>query len=120
MERIMMLKLFLCFFILLGNSCFSLNGQEEIYKKAIKYNPKDEIAWQELAEILREKGKNEEAEAAYRKVIELDPTNNWAKSKLADFLKKLGKYKEVEEIYKKALKNDIKNSWLWQELADFL
>ncbi|MBW1616734.1 MAG: tetratricopeptide repeat protein [Deltaproteobacteria bacterium] len=67
--------------------------------------PNDAVCRTGLAEILKDNGKQEEAEAVYREAMEDFPNDPVCRTGLAEILKDNGKQEEAEAVYRKTIKD---------------
>ena len=72
----------------------------------------------DLAVLLEEQGRYDEAERFYRRAVELSPNNSNALSRLARFLAEFhGQYDEARQMYERAIAIDPTNAKAISELA---
>ncbi len=74
----------------------------------------------DLASLLVELGRFEEAEAAYRERIRIDPTEAWVYQNLADVLNAQGKPDEAVASYREAIRRGLHEAYLHYGLAGTL
>ena len=90
---------------------------EDLFKKVIELNPKNDNAYIELGWTYRGQGKFSEAEDLYKKAIELNPKNDNAYAELGWIYCIQGKLSEAEDLYKKAIELNPKNDNAYAELG---
>jgi len=93
--------------IKLGNSYrdqIELPKAEEMYRKAVELNPKNETVYRELAGVCRWQGKYSEAEESFKKAIAFDPKNAETFRKLGDIYHEQRKFSEAARAYEQATK----------------
>jgi len=95
---------------------------EAAYSKAIELDPKCEVPWYNLGNLLREHlGRYADAEAAYRKAIAINPRSAPAWGNLGGLLHvHLGRYIDAEAAYRKAIDSDAKSAAPWNNLGSLL
>lgn len=71
-----------------------------MYESALKLNPENSSAWNNLGNTNKELGRNEEAAQCFRRALELDPQHNSAHSNL---LFALNYYADQETIYQESV-----------------
>ena len=99
-------------YINLGNSLRVQKKLEEAvkyYRQALKLNPNNAIALNNLGVTLFELGQTEEAQKLYQKALEINPNYTDALYNLAVLLKTQGKNKEAEGQFRKVINNDPAN-----------
>jgi tetratricopeptide (TPR) repeat protein len=79
---------------------------EELFRKALEIEPRNDGAYLELGWVFRIQGKFPEAEAAFKKAIEINPKNYWP-------YVEQGGFSEAEDLFKKAIERDPLNDWLY-------
>ena len=77
---------------------------KELLKKAIKINPNDALAHNNLGIVLVKLNRYEEAEKEYREAINLDRNLGLAHNNLGTLLHDLNRYDEAEKEYREAIK----------------
>lgn len=77
-----------------------VSDARDMYESALKLNPANIPAWNNLGNTNKELGRNEEAAKCFRRALELDPKNNSAHSNL---LFALNYYADQETIYKESV-----------------
>ena len=93
-------------YFLLGNNLYNEGQYEEAiasYKKAIKINPKDDGAYNNMGVIYAALEKYEEAIASYKKAIEINPKYDKAYNNMGSAYDMLEKYEKAIVSYKKAI-----------------
>jgi protein O-GlcNAc transferase len=80
-----------------------LQGAEIIYKDILKVQPDNYMVYNNLANVLREKGQLAEAIFCYQKVIEIKPDDAMGYNNLANALQEKGQVDEAVKYYQKAL-----------------
>jgi len=92
------------------SSAKEIEDAEEMYRKAIKINPKISKAYYNLGNLVKNKGFVEdevEAERMYRKAIELNPKFSDAYHNLGKLLKVKGLDEEADRYFKIAKENYV-------------
>jgi tetratricopeptide (TPR) repeat protein len=79
------------------------DNAEEMFKKAIKINPENCSAYQDLGMFYTSQRKYEEAKEMFKKAIEISPTYDWAYIELGSCYELLGQREKSEEMFKKAI-----------------
>ncbi len=99
---------------------------EDLFKKTIALNPKDDKAYVELGWFYLTQFKFSQAEGVLRKAIELNPKNDDAYVKLGWFYHEQKKFSQAEGVLRKAIelnpKNDdayVKLGWFYHEQKKF-
>jgi len=77
---------------------------KELLKKAIKINPNDALAHNNLGIVLVKLNRYDEAEKEYREAINLDRNLGLAHNNLGNLLHDLNRYNEAEKEYREAIK----------------
>ena len=80
-----------------------LKEAEQLYREALKAEPKNLYAYNNLGTILQQHGKVKEAEKCFKKAIEFKPDYAEAHNNLGIILNNLGKFDEAETSFKKAI-----------------
>jgi tetratricopeptide (TPR) repeat protein len=80
-------------------------------------NPKDDMGWVVLGNILEELDRDTEAEASYQKALAISPRNFRAITALGILLRKTGNYDGALEYYKKALDIDPNYAQAYSSMA---
>ena len=93
---------------------------EELYREAIKLNPKNDVAYHNLGNLLNDLKRPVEAEAAYRKAIELDPDYAPSYNNLGALLRDLKRHDEAEAAYRKAIELDPNFAYAYNGLGNVL
>ena len=94
------------FCYILGQAEENINNKdraEELYRQAIKLNPKYIDALNALAALLSRKSSYQEAEVLFKEVMNLSPQNIAARINYADMLYHAGRLQEAVERYHEAL-----------------
>jgi len=108
-----------------GNFAVSLSKdyshiEEAIYRRILELDPKDAVTHNNLGNLLKDKGKLDEAKKHYRKAIELDPNLSQAHTNLGNLLGDKGKLDEAENEYRKAIELDPNLSQAHYNLGNLL
>lgn len=90
---------------------------EEMFKKAIEIDPKDNWAYIGLGKCYKRQDKYDKAEEMLKKAIEIDPESYEAYIELGWCHRGQDKYEKSEEMFKKALEIDPKITWIYDELV---
>ncbi len=93
------------------------NEAEELFKKALEINPRNESACVGLGWVYIGQAKSAEKEAFFKKQLELNPKNNSAYHMLGWLQMQQGKYSEAEESFEKALELDFRNEDVYIKLG---
>ena len=99
----------------------SLGNMEEAARKfleVITINEKNAVARFELAKLLEEKNKNNEALLLINQALSIEPKNTYFLEFKADLLGKLGKIKESVKTYEKIVKIQPANVEILYKMAD--
>jgi len=94
--------------------------EEELLKKVLEINPKNDAAYVSLARNYRKQRKFVEAEEALKKALEINPKNDRAYVSLARHFRNQRKFVEAEELLKKALEINPKNDDINYQLQELL
>jgi len=89
----------------------------ELYDKALKQDPDNELAWMNKGFHLNSLGRTEEAIKCFDRVITLNPKNPEAYVVKGCALDNLGKPKPAITAYKNALKFIPDDEWVWYNLG---
>jgi tetratricopeptide (TPR) repeat protein len=99
---------------------------EDLLKKAIELNPRNDIAYCALGWLYRDQGKYPQAESFFKKALEANPINFYAYFGLGSIYRSQGKYPQAEETFKKAIElNPLNDRWhgalaaLYQEIGEY-
>lgn len=65
--------------------------------------PENDVARNGLAELLKEAGRLDEAEAVYRQAVVDFPDDDYARNGLATLLREMGRLKEAEAVYRQTM-----------------
>jgi len=87
----------------IGNLCSNDKEAEKYYRKAIKLNPKNHLAYFNLANDYRDQKRYDKAVELYKKSVEFNPHGYY---NLGNAYKALSKYKKAILAYQKAIKFD--------------
>jgi tetratricopeptide (TPR) repeat protein len=79
---------------------------EKAYKEALRINPNDAFAHNNLGGLLKELKRYKEAEKEYKEVLRINSDDAWAHNNLGLLLYELKRYEEAEKEYKKALQTN--------------
>ena len=90
---------------------------ENIFKEALKIDPKDIRAWVALANLYKERSLLSKAETSFKKAIELAPRDVELYIHLSQFYHTKGQFSQEEELLKEAIKICPANDRLYFELA---
>jgi tetratricopeptide (TPR) repeat protein len=99
---------------------------EDLLKKAIELNPRNDIAYCALGWLYRDQGKYPEAEETFKKAIELNPKSDMAYCGLGWLCRSQGKYPQAEKFLKKAIELNPRNDiaycalgWLYRDQGKY-
>jgi len=96
------------------------NGAEEMFKKVVELNPRNDQAYVELGRLYRlHHNVNNEAENLVRQAIELNPRNSQAYVELGECYLSREAYSQAEEMFKKAIELNSSNNAAYLGLAYF-
>ncbi|MBU0547132.1 MAG: tetratricopeptide repeat protein, partial [Candidatus Omnitrophica bacterium] len=73
------------------------------FKKALEFNPRNNMAYLGLGRLYTDQGRFSEAEQSYKKALELNIKNDKAYAGLGRLYTDQGRFSEAEQSYKKAL-----------------
>jgi len=94
---------------------------EEILKKALEINPRNDAACVGLANFYLEQGKFVDAEESFKKAMEINPKNSSAYVGLANYYYwDQGKLVEAEKLFKKAIEINPESDIAYVGLADYI
>jgi len=95
---------------------------EEIFKKELKRNPRNDNIYVGLGDLYRDQRKFYQAEEAFKKAIEFNPRNELAHTGLVWLYREQGKFLKAEEAFKKAIELNPQNDtvyvglvWLYED-----
>ena len=96
-----------------------LNSREakELFKKAIKSNPRDESAYLNLGIFYKNQGKLQQAKELFKKAIKLSPRNEFGYIYLGQCYKEEGNHKQAEELFNRAITSSAGSGLGYVELA---
>lgn len=77
---------------------------EEEYRKALKMDPNDPVAHNNLGYLLCNLNRYKESEKEYKEAIRIDPNDTYAHHTLGDFLEYLERYDEAEKEYREVIR----------------
>jgi tetratricopeptide (TPR) repeat protein len=97
-----------------------LAGTEAAYREAIRVDPANVDARNELGRVLYDSERFAEAEAAYREAIRLDPANVNARNRLGSVLYETERFAEAEATYREAIRQDPANTSAQKNLSSLL
>ncbi|MFA5090998.1 MAG: tetratricopeptide repeat protein [Candidatus Omnitrophota bacterium] len=90
---------------------------EELFKQAIKLNPRNDWAITELGDVYRSQNKLAQAEELFKQAIKLNPRNDWAITELGGIYRSQDNFPQAEELFKQAIKQSPRNHWAMTELG---
>lgn len=93
---------------------------EALYKKVIAQDKENHAAHYELARVMAEQNKDEEALEAVQKAAELDANNVWYKVFLAEQYQKMGRDADGAKIYEALVKRHPDNEEYYYKWAFYL
>jgi tetratricopeptide (TPR) repeat protein len=93
------------------------NEAEELFKKALEINPRNESACVGLGWVYIGQAKSAEKETFFKKQLELNPKNKSAYIMLGWLQMQQGKYSEAEESFEKTLEIDFRNEEAYIKLG---
>ena len=88
------------------------------YKKALKIDDMDTLAWTGLGMTLLHLGFHHEAIVAHKQVLKIEPNSHYALNRLGFSLSKLGRYREAIKAYTKALEINPIYDLAWMGLMN--
>lgn len=89
----------------------------ELYEELVRLDPKEPLAYYELARIHQGDGRNARALELSMKASELAPSNKWYHLLNADLMMSLSRFSEAADEYSKAVKLDEGDPDLYLQLA---
>jgi len=101
---------------LLGN----FEKAEEAYQKVLERDADNDAALYELARVLAEQDKDEEALKAIQKAVQEDDANEWYKFFLAEQFQKMGRDNDAANVYETLVKSDPDNEEYYFKQAFYL
>jgi tetratricopeptide (TPR) repeat protein len=93
---------------------------EEEYRKALKMDPNDPVAHNNLGYLLCNLNRYKESEKEYKEAIRIDPNDAQIHHNLGDLLDYLKCYNEAEKEYKEAIRINSNDTYAHHTLGDFL
>ena len=91
-------------------------SREEVFKKALALNPKNDNVYFELGKFYHDQGEYSQAEVALKQAIEINPKNE-TYVELGWLYRHQGKFLQAENILKKAIELNPKNDGAYVELG---
>lgn len=101
-----------------SNSTIAFENAETAYKKAIKENPKDDVAHFYLGRVYDRLNEDEDSRKSFEQAVKLKPDNTQYQTELGAILMKLAQYDEAVRALKKAIELDDANAQAQELLED--